>query len=236
MIKKWAIRGVLLAVLLSAAALAYFYLGGGREQLRQLVPDLQEQGVWGAVIFVLFYITASLLFLPISFLGFLGGMIYGVRAGFFLVLLASTTSAMLSFWLGRYLLRGWVQSKTREQPGIQAVDHAVGRRGWRIVVLSRLTLLFPFTLLNFSYGTTRIPLWEYGLATAAGMSPGLVLLTHLGSLAGSFTGLRPQMELSRLEIYATCISVAASVAFVIYLAMLGRAILRKKYHIPIPLH
>lgn len=228
MIKKWAIRGMLLAAFLSAAALIYFYFGGGREHLRLLVPFFQKQGMWGMVLFVLLYVLASLLFLPISFLGFLGGVIFGMRAGFSLVLLASVFSALLSFWLGRYLLRDWVQKKIQDQPAIQAVDHAVGRQGWRIVALSRLTLLFPFTLLNFSYGTTRIGTLEYGFASTAGMAPGIALLTHLGSLAGSFTGLRPAMDMSRLEVLATLFSVLASLGFVIYLAVLGRRLLQKK--------
>lgn len=69
-------------------------------------------------------------------------------------------------------------------PKLAAVDRAVGREGAKIVLLTRLSPIFPFTILNYFYGVTAVPLGKYMLASWIGMFPGTVLYVYLGSAAG----------------------------------------------------
>ena len=65
------------------------------------------------------------------------------------------------------------------------IDDAVGREGWKIVGLTRLSPIFPFNMLNYAYGLTKVSLRDYVLASWIGMFPGTVMYVYIGSLAGN---------------------------------------------------
>ncbi|HSW50743.1 MAG TPA: VTT domain-containing protein, partial [Bryobacteraceae bacterium] len=69
------------------------------------------------------------------------------------------------------------------------VDNAVAAEGWKIVGLTRLSPVFPFNLLNYAFGLTRVSLRDYVVASWIGMIPGTVMYVYLGSLAGSLAEL-----------------------------------------------
>src|SRR5262245_4481719 len=48
-------------------------------------------------------------------------------------------------------------------------------------LLTRLSLVFPFTLLNYAFGLTRVKLSHYVVAFWVGMMPGTVMYVSLGS-------------------------------------------------------
>ena len=89
----------------------------------------------------------------------------------------------------RYLARGWIDAKIEGNPKFRAIDEAIRRGGWRIVGLTRLSPVFPFNLLNYAYGLTRIALGPYVLASWVGMIPGTVMYVYLGSVAGGLATL-----------------------------------------------
>jgi len=155
----------------------------------QAVLDwVQQQGVWAPVLFVLMYVGAAVAFVPGSILTLSAGAIFGVVKGTILVSLASTTAAAISFLLGRFALRGWIVKKLAHRPAFRAIDEAVGREGWKMVLLLRLSPVFPFTLLNYGLGLTRIRFWPAMLASWVGMLPGTILYVYIASLAQVATG------------------------------------------------
>jgi uncharacterized membrane protein YdjX (TVP38/TMEM64 family) len=81
--------------------------------------------------------------------------------------------------------RGWVARKVAGDPRFAAIDEAVGDSGFKIVFLLRLSPLFPFNLLNFTLGLTRVRLRDYVAASFLGMLPGTLLYVYLGSLVTS---------------------------------------------------
>lgn len=174
------LTGVIVAVILAAVLLAAFDL---RELLRQSLGWIERAGSWGQVLFVVIYILATVLLIPGSALGLGAGALFGVVHGTALVSLASTLGATCAFLLGRYLARGWAARKVEHHPSFAAIDQAVAGEGWKIVLLTRLSPIFPFTLLNYAFGLTRVSLRGYVLASWAGMMPGTVLYVYLGSLA-----------------------------------------------------
>ena len=142
-------------------------------------------GPWGLAIFVLLYMAATVLLLPAVVLTLGAGAVFGVVWGFVAVSVGATLGAVAAFLVGRYLARDWVATRVAASPRLGAIDAAVAREGWKIVLLTRLSPAFPFVLLNYAYALTRVSLRHYVLASWIGMMPGIVLYTYLGSPAAA---------------------------------------------------
>lgn len=150
-----------------------------------LVGWVRAAGVAGAAVYAAAYVAATLLLLPGSALTAGAGFAYGPLWGTLLVSPVSVLAATLAFLLGRSALRGWVARKLGADPRFTAVDEAIGSGGFKIVLLLRLSPLFPFNLLNYGLGLTRVRLRDFVLASFLGMLPGTFLYVYLGSLVTS---------------------------------------------------
>lgn len=177
------LRFVLAVVALAGGALLtrQFHL---IQRLPELLDWFRSLGPLGAVAFVVAYVLACVLFLPGSPLTLGAGALFGVPFGFALVSLASTLGATASFLIGRFVARDWIGTKAVGNAKFGAIDAAIGREGWKIVALLRLSPLFPFSLLNYALGLTRVKFCDYVLASWLGMMPGTLLYVWLGALAG----------------------------------------------------
>jgi uncharacterized membrane protein YdjX (TVP38/TMEM64 family)/rhodanese-related sulfurtransferase len=111
-----------------------------------------------------------------------GGALFGPVWGTIYNLTGATLGAVLAFLLARYLATDWVQSKIRKTTGsrVERLMNGVEAEGWRFVAFTRLVPLFPFNLLNYALGLTRIPFGHYVLATGIFMLPGAIAYTYLG--------------------------------------------------------
>lgn len=158
--------------------------------LQAALAWLAEMGPWGPVLFIVLYAAAAILFLPGSILTLGAGALFGVGWGSVYVSLASTLGATGAFIVGRYLARDAVARWVESDPRFAAIDRAVAHEGWKIIGLTRLSPVFPFTLLNYAFGLTRVSLRDYVLASWLGMMPGTVLYVYLGSLAKEAAGPR----------------------------------------------
>lgn len=155
-----------------------------QEWMRSVLQWIDGLDATGALAFIAIYIVATIAFLPGSILTLGAGVLFGVIQGFIYVFVGATLGATLAFWVGRYLARGWVAKKIAGNPKFQAIDEAVGREGLKIVLLTRLSPIFPFNLLNYAFGITQVSSRDYVLG-CIGMIPGTLLYVYLGSLAGS---------------------------------------------------
>jgi uncharacterized membrane protein YdjX (TVP38/TMEM64 family) len=171
------------AALLAAAALVV----GGRSLIGPLqrfaawVPDL---GIWGPVIFILGYAAATVAFAPGAVLTLAAGALFGLFYGTVYTLAGATLGASLAFLVSRYVARRAIEHRIAGNPRFQAIDRAVGREGFKIVALLRLSPVFPFNLLNYALGLTRVRFLDYFAASAA-MLPGTLLYVYYGKAAGS---------------------------------------------------
>ncbi len=176
MMNKTALRWALGLALLAAigAALAF------REQLdaSALEAWVQSAGVAGPLLFMTLYAAATVLFLPGSVLTLAGGALFGPLWGTLWNLTGATFGAALAFLAARYLAADWVEQRTG--PKIKRLNDGVAAEGWRFVAFVRLVPLFPFNLLNYALGLTRIPFPVYLLATWVFMLPGAIAYTYLG--------------------------------------------------------
>jgi uncharacterized membrane protein YdjX (TVP38/TMEM64 family) len=142
-----------------------------------------QAGALGPVVFVLAYGMAALLLVPASILTISAGFLFGPALGTALVSAGSTFGAALSFLVARYFARSFVEDKIKTSNAriLVAVDKAIESQGSKVVFLMRLSPLFPYSLINYSLGLTRIPFAEYIVASWAGMLPGTVAYTGIGA-------------------------------------------------------
>ena len=174
-------KAVLLVLFLLTLAVAAWLL---RESwsIDAVKEWVQSLGVWGPLGFALIYVVATVLFIPGSALTLAGGAMFGPLWGTFYNLSAATVGATIGFLVARYLAGDWVEQ--RSAGGLLKIKHGVEAEGWRFVVFVRLVPLFPFNLLNYALGLTRIPLGQYTLATYVAMLPGAFAYTYLGHVGG----------------------------------------------------
>jgi len=136
----------------------------------------------GVFVFVLIYIFWVSCLLPGSWLSMLSGFLYGTWLGSSVVFVGAFIGAHLTFYLGRTFLKEWAQKKVSNFPKIQIMEKAVKREGLKVILLTRLSPLFPFGLLNFTYGLSEIKVRDFTLGMI-GILPGTILYCSLGSLA-----------------------------------------------------
>lgn len=139
---------------------------------------VQQAGVAGPIIFMLIYIIGTVLFLPGSVITLAGGALFGPVLGTFYNLTGATIGATLAFLIARYLASDWVEQKTGGR--MKQIKQGVENEGWHFVAFVRLVPLFPFNLLNYALGLTRIKLSHYIIASYICMLPGGFAYTYLG--------------------------------------------------------
>jgi uncharacterized membrane protein YdjX (TVP38/TMEM64 family) len=144
----------------------------------------QGLGIWGPVVVALFYIFSCVFFIPGSIVTMGAGFLFGTLVGTITVSIGSTLGAAVAFLVGRFLMRDTIERKVEGNPKFAAIDRAVGEQGFKIVLLSRLSPVLPFVLLNYAYGLTKVTFWRYVLASWIGMFPGTVMYVYFGSTAG----------------------------------------------------
>ena len=137
----------------------------------------------GGVAFVPLYALWVTLLLPGVWASMLAGVLYGTTWGSVVTFLGACLGALLVFLLARGWLRGWAQRRLQGAPKLLAIEQAVSREGLRLVLLTRLSPAFPFSLLNLAYGLSSVRLRDYTIGLL-GMLPGTVLFCALGALAG----------------------------------------------------
>lgn len=140
----------------------------------------------GALAFVPLYALWVTLLLPGVWASMLAGALYGTWWGSLVVFVGASLGAEIVFLLGRGWLRGWARRRLEAAPKLLAVEQAVSREGLRLVLLTRLSPAFPFSLLNLAYGLSEVSLWDYSIGLI-GILPGTVLFCALGALAGDVT-------------------------------------------------
>lgn len=177
------------AAIALAALVALAWLGrqaGG--YVPQFAAWVESLGAWGPAVFIAGYAAAVVAFVPGSILTLAAGAIFGIGAGVAYVFVAATLGASLAFLVSRYVARRAVEHRLAGNANFAAIDRAIGEQGRKIVFLLRLSPAFPFSLLNYALGLTRVRFADYVVA-CAGMLPGTLLYVYYGKLAGDVAAL-----------------------------------------------
>jgi len=172
-------------ILFGLVAIALF-VSIGREvggRLPRFAEWVDGLGFWGPAVFITGYIGATVAFVPGSVLTLGAGAIFGLVKGTAYVMVGATIGASLAFLVARYIARGIIEDRFQGNDRFVAVDRAVGREGLKIVLLLRLSPVFPFNLLNYALGLTSVRFVDYFIA-CIGMVPGTLLYIYYGKVAG----------------------------------------------------
>ncbi len=185
-------------------------------------------------IYVLLYVLACIFFIPGSLLTLGAGAIYGVAQGTILVSISSVLGASCAFLAGRYFARGLVERKIQGNQKFKTIDEAVAKEGWKIVGLTRLSPVFPFNLLNYAYGLTKVSFKDYFFASWIGMFPGTLLYVYVGSLAGDLATISAGKTLGTdnpaLRWTVRIVGLLATLLVTILTAKIAKSALSNKVH------
>ena len=150
--------------------------------LAAIQQRVMQWGAWSAVCYPLLYACCNVLLLPGGVLSIGAGFFFGLWWGFLIALLGNVAGAAISFFISRWIGRQWLKRKLLRNRTLVALEPAVEREGWKIILLSQLHPLFPTSLLNYLYGLTRVRFRTCMLWVAIGQAPGLFLYSYLGTL------------------------------------------------------
>ena len=229
MAKRTATIRLVVLIVLVAALITATIVFDVNTYLRDVLEWVRDRGAAGVLIFGAVYITATVFFVPGSILTLGAGFIYGVVWGSIYVSVSSTLGATAAFVVGRYFARDWIAAKVAGNKRFAAIDDAVGDEGWKIVGLTRLSPIFPFNLLNYAYGLTKVPLRDYFFASWIGMMPGTVMYVYIGSLAGDLATLGAgERARTTGEWVLYGVGLLATVAVTIFVTRLARRALQRR--------
>jgi uncharacterized membrane protein YdjX (TVP38/TMEM64 family) len=193
------------------------------------LPVLQSPA--GALAFIPLYALWVTLLLPGVWASMLAGALYGPWWGSLIVFVGACLGAEAAFLLGRYGLRAWAQRRLAALPKLLAVERAVSREGLKLVLLTRLSPAFPFSLLNLAYGLSEVSLRDYSIGLI-GILPGTILFCGLGALAGDVARFGEVLS-GQADAGTWTLRVIGVVATVAVVWLVGRAARRALDHEPV---
>jgi uncharacterized membrane protein YdjX (TVP38/TMEM64 family) len=175
-------RAGLLMLLALIVGISFLFLPV-RDWFAHFQGVIESLGPLGLIVFVLAYVVLTMLLVPGSALTLGAGAMFGLWWGALVVIVGANLAALCSFLLARTFLRARVEQWAQAHSRFAALDRAIGRDGFKMVLLLRLSPIFPFTLLNYLLGLTNVRLSAYVLANLIGMLPGTFLYVYLGATA-----------------------------------------------------
>lgn len=183
--RSFAFRRLLVALVGVGGLVVLFKVlpvAGWVEVFRSWVEGL---GAAGYLAYGLAYVVVSMIpGGPAALFTLAGGAVFGPVAGTVLVSASSTIGATLAFLLARTVLHRRAEEMVKASPRLASLSRAIERDGARVVALVRLSPLFPFTVVNYAFGLTKVRTVTYVLASWVAMLPGTAAYVYLGSALG----------------------------------------------------
>ena len=174
--RRWLLA--LIVLLAVAGGLSLFWLFDGATNVDGVRARISSLGDWAPVGFILLYAIATVAMIPGGLFDLVGGVLFGPVWGSLINLAGGTLGAALAFLVARYQAADWVER--RAGPRMQRVIRSVEKDGWQFVAFVRLVPIFPYNVVNYLLGVTRIPFHRYILATLVFMAPSTVAYTWIG--------------------------------------------------------
>ena len=218
----WLKIALLLGLLAGGLILSRFV---GREQIIGFIERVRAFGWPGYVVFVVFYAFWIACGLPASVLTLAGAVTFGFWRALGLVLIGAGCGAILGFLFARHVARDWFTEKIGKRMALVQINRAVGESGWKLVMLSRLPPVSPFSIMNYAYGLTPIRLRDFALGTFIGMIPGTAAYVYLGTILGSVA--EGSRDRTPLEWTIYVCGLLATIAVCVYFVRLARAALAR---------
>jgi uncharacterized membrane protein YdjX (TVP38/TMEM64 family) len=148
-----------------------------------IVDWAQQRPIVGPATYIACVVIATVLFVPGSGSMMIAGFLFGLLPGMVFAAVGIAAGAHCAFLVGRKGARHWVEDKVAGSPRLRAIETGLHQEAFFIVILTRLSLVIPFNLLNYAYGVTSVRPRTHFVATAIGMLPAVALYVYLGTLA-----------------------------------------------------
>ncbi|MGF1460721.1 MAG: TVP38/TMEM64 family protein [Leptolyngbyaceae cyanobacterium] len=204
------------------------FIGQLQDRLVEALAWIDSLGLIAPVVFIVLYVIVTVAFVPASVVTLGAGVVFGVVKGSLYVFIGAMLGATAAFLVGRYVARDWVGRKIAGNEKFKAIDEAIAHEGRKIIFLIRLSPAFPFNLLNYALGLTKISLKDYILGTT-GIIPGTIMYVYLGSLAGDLAtlgaGETPSNPVIQWTIYILAFITIVAITF--YITRIARKALRE---------
>ena len=220
-------RKAILVVLVVGAAVIVGLLLPVRQWFMHFESYVQSLGAVGPLVVVLVYILATVLLIPGSAITIGAGTLFGLKTGFPVVVLGANLGALSAFLLARTFLRDKVAAWAAANPKFRSLDQAIGKQGFKMVLLTRLSPVFPFVLLNYFLGLTAVRLGAYVLASLIGMLPATFLFVYIGAAARDAIAGQVDTAADFYQQLFKYIGLAATVAVVVIVTRIARKALRE---------
>lgn len=137
------------------------------------------------IIYIAAFLSTSLFFPGAVALMLVSGFLFGVLQGVLYVNVAATSGAALAFLSSRYLIGRWIQERFASQ--LRSFNREIECHGRNYLLFLRIVPVFPFFVVNYLSGITKIPLGKFVWTTSLGLLPGSVLYAYAGRKLGEIT-------------------------------------------------
>jgi uncharacterized membrane protein YdjX (TVP38/TMEM64 family) len=221
-------RALLFAILLIALALAAIFLPV--EEIMTGIQTWVSDNPSSAVFVVTASITlGTLLLLPLSLMMMLAGLLFGLLHGFFVAWVAGMLAFSAGFWIGRTFARPWIERKIQRNAIFTSIDRAIHRKGFLVVLLTRLVMLIPYSMLNYSLGLTNVSFRDYFLASTLGAIPPFFLFVYLGTTVNDIAAIiNGDISLEGRELMIGAIALTAVVGLVLLIVRIAGKTLKEE--------
>ena len=219
-------RVILLVILLMALIVGFFFLPL-RQWFIELEGHVQSLGALGPAVVALAYVLCTVLLIPASIITLGAGTLFGLKTGFIVVVVGANLGAFCSFLLARTFLREKVARWARKHSKFRFLDEAIGRQGFKMVLLTRLSPIFPFILLNYFLGLTAVRTGAYVLANLIGMLPAMFLLVYIGAAARDAIEGPTDTSADFYQQILKYVGLVATIAVVVMVTRIARRALRE---------
>jgi uncharacterized membrane protein YdjX (TVP38/TMEM64 family) len=149
--------------------------------LTRLFEYIASLGHWGPAALVCVYVVSCVVLIPASIPTLAAGILFGPVEGSIVAMAGGTAGACAAYWIGRLLARDWVARRVARSRRFTALDNAVDEHGLTVVILSRLSPIAPYAILNYAFGLTKVSFWKYLLGTVVGVMPPMVMYVYIGA-------------------------------------------------------
>jgi pyruvate/2-oxoglutarate dehydrogenase complex dihydrolipoamide dehydrogenase (E3) component/uncharacterized membrane protein YdjX (TVP38/TMEM64 family) len=193
-----------------------------RQWFMEFESYVKSLGAVGPVVVILVYVLCTVLFVPGSAITVGAGTLFGLKTGFVVVVLGANLGALCSFLLARSFLREKISAWAAANPRFRSLDQAIGSQGFKMVLLTRLSPVFPFVLLNYFLGLTAVRAGAYVLANLIGMLPATFLFVYIGAAARDALAGQPDAAAGFYQQVLKYVGLAATIAVVVVVTRLAR--------------
>jgi pyruvate/2-oxoglutarate dehydrogenase complex dihydrolipoamide dehydrogenase (E3) component/uncharacterized membrane protein YdjX (TVP38/TMEM64 family) len=214
-------KAIILVLVLAAIVAGVLFLPV-RQWFMEFERYVKSLGAVGPVVVIFVYVLCTVLFIPGSVITVGAGTLFGLKTGFIVVILGANLGALCSFLLARSFLREKVAARAAANPKFRSLDQAIGRQGFKMVLLARLSPVFPFVLLNYFLGLTAVRVGAYVLANLIGMLPATFLFVYIGAAARDALAGQPDAAAGFYQQVLKYVGLAATVAVVVIVTRIAR--------------